>query len=91
MSLKDVILRVLSRFFFLACFLQAQANARAAVLKEQLERKRKEAYEREKRAWEEHVSKCTQSKYVGPCLRMNEIFHCEFLPYTVCLLKQGRA
>uniref|UniRef100_A0A8D2LRP0 non-specific serine/threonine protein kinase n=1 Tax=Varanus komodoensis TaxID=61221 RepID=A0A8D2LRP0_VARKO len=35
--------------------LKAQANARAAVLKEQLERKRKEAYERERRAWEEHV------------------------------------
>uniref|UniRef100_A0A669PP32 non-specific serine/threonine protein kinase n=1 Tax=Phasianus colchicus TaxID=9054 RepID=A0A669PP32_PHACC len=35
---------------------KAQANARAAVLKEQLERKRKEAYEREKRAWEEHVT-----------------------------------
>uniref|UniRef100_A0A8D2LRP5 non-specific serine/threonine protein kinase n=1 Tax=Varanus komodoensis TaxID=61221 RepID=A0A8D2LRP5_VARKO len=34
--------------------LKAQANARAAVLKEQLERKRKEAYERERRAWEEH-------------------------------------
>ncbi|XP_058276557.1 serine/threonine-protein kinase Nek1 isoform X7 [Hirundo rustica] len=34
---------------------KAQANARAAVLKEQLERKRKEAYEREKRAWEEHM------------------------------------
>uniref|UniRef100_A0A8C3PFV3 non-specific serine/threonine protein kinase n=1 Tax=Chrysemys picta bellii TaxID=8478 RepID=A0A8C3PFV3_CHRPI len=37
--------------------LKAQANARAAVLKEQLERKRKEAYEREKKAWEEHVGK----------------------------------
>ncbi|XP_034968114.2 serine/threonine-protein kinase Nek1 isoform X1 [Zootoca vivipara] len=35
--------------------LKAQANARAAVLKEQLERKRKEAYERERRAWEEHL------------------------------------
>uniref|UniRef100_A0A8C3JT06 non-specific serine/threonine protein kinase n=1 Tax=Calidris pygmaea TaxID=425635 RepID=A0A8C3JT06_9CHAR len=35
---------------------KAQANARAAVLKEQLEQKRKEAYEREKRAWEEHFS-----------------------------------
>ncbi|XP_072479452.1 serine/threonine-protein kinase Nek1 isoform X10 [Notamacropus eugenii] len=35
--------------------LKAQANARAAVLKEQLERKRKEAYEKEKRAWEEHL------------------------------------
>ncbi|XP_056345451.1 serine/threonine-protein kinase Nek1 isoform X6 [Oenanthe melanoleuca] len=34
---------------------KAQANARAAVLKEQLERKRKEAYEREKRAWEDHL------------------------------------
>nr|XP_021410064.1 serine/threonine-protein kinase Nek1 isoform X5 [Lonchura striata domestica] len=34
---------------------KAHANARAAVLKEQLERKRKEAYEREKRAWEEHL------------------------------------
>ncbi|XP_030047421.1 serine/threonine-protein kinase Nek1 isoform X2 [Microcaecilia unicolor] len=36
--------------------LRAQANARAAVLKEQLERKRREAYEREKKAWEEHLS-----------------------------------
>uniref|UniRef100_A0A665SX27 non-specific serine/threonine protein kinase n=1 Tax=Echeneis naucrates TaxID=173247 RepID=A0A665SX27_ECHNA len=35
--------------------LKAQANTRAAVLKEQLEKKRKEAYEREKRAWEDHV------------------------------------
>ncbi|XP_063280353.1 serine/threonine-protein kinase Nek1 isoform X3 [Prinia subflava] len=34
---------------------KAQANARAAVLKEQLERKRKEVYEREKGAWEEHL------------------------------------
>ncbi|XP_022055195.1 serine/threonine-protein kinase Nek1 isoform X2 [Acanthochromis polyacanthus] len=36
--------------------LKAQANARAAVLKEQLEKKRKEAYEREKRAWEDHLA-----------------------------------
>nr|XP_033798097.1 serine/threonine-protein kinase Nek1 isoform X2 [Geotrypetes seraphini] len=36
--------------------LRAQANARAAVLKEQLERKRREAYEREKKAWEEHLA-----------------------------------
>ncbi|XP_034386897.1 serine/threonine-protein kinase Nek1 isoform X13 [Cyclopterus lumpus] len=36
--------------------LKAQANARAAVLKEQLEKKRREAQEREKRAWEDHVS-----------------------------------
>uniref|UniRef100_A0A6Q2YF90 non-specific serine/threonine protein kinase n=1 Tax=Esox lucius TaxID=8010 RepID=A0A6Q2YF90_ESOLU len=35
--------------------LKAQAQARASVLKEQLEKKRREAYEREKRAWEEHV------------------------------------
>ncbi|NXA14328.1 NEK1 kinase, partial [Sapayoa aenigma] len=34
---------------------KAQANARAAVLKEELERKRREAYEREKKAWEEHL------------------------------------
>ncbi|XP_036916299.1 serine/threonine-protein kinase Nek1 isoform X1 [Sturnira hondurensis] len=34
---------------------KAQASARAAVLKEQLERKRKEAYEREKKVWEEHL------------------------------------
>ncbi|NXU35574.1 NEK1 kinase, partial [Drymodes brunneopygia] len=34
---------------------KASVDARAAVLKEQLERKRKEAYEREKRAWEEHL------------------------------------
>ncbi|KAL1772938.1 serine serine/threonine-protein kinase Nek1 [Sigmodon hispidus] len=35
--------------------LKAQTNARAAVLKEQLERKRKEAYERERRVWEDHL------------------------------------
>ncbi|XP_016886804.1 serine/threonine-protein kinase Nek1 isoform X2 [Cynoglossus semilaevis] len=35
---------------------KAQANARAAVLKEQLEKKRREAYEREKKAWEEHLA-----------------------------------
>ncbi|XP_044153001.1 serine/threonine-protein kinase Nek1 isoform X2 [Bufo gargarizans] len=36
--------------------LKAQANARAAVLKEELERKRREADEREKRAWDEHLA-----------------------------------
>ncbi|XP_042339439.1 serine/threonine-protein kinase Nek1 isoform X2 [Plectropomus leopardus] len=36
--------------------LKAQANARAAVLKEQLEKKRREAYEREKKAWEDHLA-----------------------------------
>uniref|UniRef100_A0A1A8FPY8 non-specific serine/threonine protein kinase n=1 Tax=Nothobranchius korthausae TaxID=1143690 RepID=A0A1A8FPY8_9TELE len=36
--------------------LKAQANTRAAVLKEQLEKKRQEAFEREKRAWEDHLA-----------------------------------
>ncbi|XP_073500192.1 serine/threonine-protein kinase Nek1 isoform X2 [Phyllobates terribilis] len=36
--------------------LKAQANARAAVIKEELDRKRREADEREKRAWEEHLA-----------------------------------
>ncbi|KAG7277516.1 hypothetical protein CRUP_030678, partial [Coryphaenoides rupestris] len=36
--------------------LKAQANVRAAVLKEQLDKKRKEASEREMRAWEEHLA-----------------------------------
>ncbi|XP_063748126.1 serine/threonine-protein kinase Nek1 isoform X3 [Eleginops maclovinus] len=36
--------------------LKAQANTRAAVLREQLEKKRMEALEREKRAWEEHLA-----------------------------------
>ncbi|XP_060739307.1 serine/threonine-protein kinase Nek1 isoform X4 [Tachysurus vachellii] len=35
--------------------LKAQSKARAAVLKEQLEKKRREAYEKEKKAWEEHL------------------------------------
>ncbi|XP_008072960.1 serine/threonine-protein kinase Nek1 [Carlito syrichta] len=35
--------------------LKAQANAHAAVLKEQLGRKRKEAYERERKVWEEQL------------------------------------
>uniref|UniRef100_A0A5F8GAC0 non-specific serine/threonine protein kinase n=1 Tax=Monodelphis domestica TaxID=13616 RepID=A0A5F8GAC0_MONDO len=49
--------------------LKAQANARAAVLKEQLERKRKEAYEREKQAWEEHAS-------VSPPLQITSKHEC---------------
>uniref|UniRef100_A0A8C2CHH6 non-specific serine/threonine protein kinase n=1 Tax=Cyprinus carpio TaxID=7962 RepID=A0A8C2CHH6_CYPCA len=35
--------------------LKAQSKARAAILKEQLEKKRREAYEREKKAWEDHL------------------------------------
>ncbi|XP_061540126.1 serine/threonine-protein kinase Nek1 isoform X2 [Phycodurus eques] len=35
---------------------KAQANARAAVLKEQLEKKRREANEREKKAWDDHIA-----------------------------------
>ncbi|KAM6963036.1 serine/threonine-protein kinase Nek1 [Aplochiton taeniatus] len=35
--------------------LKAQANARASVLREQLEKKRREAYEKEKKAWEDHL------------------------------------
>uniref|UniRef100_A0A8D0AW62 non-specific serine/threonine protein kinase n=1 Tax=Sander lucioperca TaxID=283035 RepID=A0A8D0AW62_SANLU len=44
--------------------LKAQANARAAVLREQLEKKRKEAFEREKRAWEDHVSSIILCTYL---------------------------
>uniref|UniRef100_A0A8D2ALD2 non-specific serine/threonine protein kinase n=1 Tax=Sciurus vulgaris TaxID=55149 RepID=A0A8D2ALD2_SCIVU len=52
---------------------KAQANARAAVLKEQLERKRKEAYEREKKVWEEHlVAKGIKSSDVSPPLGQHE-------------------
>uniref|UniRef100_A0A2K6EZ86 non-specific serine/threonine protein kinase n=1 Tax=Propithecus coquereli TaxID=379532 RepID=A0A2K6EZ86_PROCO len=51
----------------------ARANARAAVLKEQLERKRKEAYEREKKAWEEHlVAKGVKSSDVSSPLGQHE-------------------
>ncbi|KAM4739512.1 serine/threonine-protein kinase Nek1 isoform 2-T2 [Anableps anableps] len=42
--------------------LKAQANARVAVLKEQLEKKRREAYEREKRAWEDHLAAARVAK-----------------------------
>uniref|UniRef100_A0A8C5ZQF8 non-specific serine/threonine protein kinase n=1 Tax=Marmota marmota marmota TaxID=9994 RepID=A0A8C5ZQF8_MARMA len=53
--------------------LKAQANARAAVLKEQLERKRKEAYEREKKVWEEQlVAKGIKSSDVSPPLGQHE-------------------
>ncbi|XP_069872603.1 serine/threonine-protein kinase Nek1 isoform X9 [Dipodomys merriami] len=52
---------------------KAQTNARAAVLKEQLERKRKEAYEREKKMWEEHlVAKGIKSSNVSPPLGQHE-------------------
>ena len=46
---------------------QAQVSARAAVLKEQLERRRKEAYEREKKLWEEHVSLAPVVVLPGSC------------------------
>lgn len=52
--------------------LKAQANARAAVLKEQLERKRKEAYEREKKVWEEHLVVRVKSSDVPPSLEHHE-------------------
>lgn len=53
--------------------LKAQTNARAAVLKEQLERKRKEAYEREKKVWEEHLVARVKSSDVPPPLEHLEI------------------
>ncbi|XP_033631627.1 serine/threonine-protein kinase Nek1-like isoform X2 [Asterias rubens] len=37
--------------------LKAQADEKAARLKEQLERQRREAYEKEKRSWEDHINK----------------------------------
>ncbi|XP_055077269.1 serine/threonine-protein kinase Nek1 [Periophthalmus magnuspinnatus] len=43
---------------------KAQANARVAVLKEQLEKKRREAQEREKKAWEVYLA--ARGKKVGP-------------------------
>ncbi|XP_051038420.1 serine/threonine-protein kinase Nek1 isoform X3 [Phodopus roborovskii] len=52
--------------------LKAQTNARAAVLKEQLERKRKEAYEREKRVWEEQLVVRVRSSDVSPPLEHQE-------------------
>lgn len=52
--------------------LKAQANARAAVLKEQLERKRKEAYEREKKVWEEHLVVRVKSSDIPPSLEHHE-------------------
>uniref|UniRef100_A0A8C9A756 non-specific serine/threonine protein kinase n=1 Tax=Prolemur simus TaxID=1328070 RepID=A0A8C9A756_PROSS len=53
--------------------LKARANARAAVLKEQLERKRKEAYEREKKVWEEHlVAKGVKNSDVSSPLGQHE-------------------
>ncbi|XP_047573664.1 serine/threonine-protein kinase Nek1 isoform X4 [Lutra lutra] len=52
---------------------KAQASARAAVLKEQLERKRKEAYEREKKVWEEHlVAKGVKNSDMSPSLGQHE-------------------
>ncbi|XP_021120587.1 serine/threonine-protein kinase Nek1 isoform X2 [Heterocephalus glaber] len=53
--------------------IKVQTNARAAILKEQLERKRKEAYEREKKVWEEHlVAKGVKSSDVSPPLEQHE-------------------
>uniref|UniRef100_A0A8C5LBF0 non-specific serine/threonine protein kinase n=1 Tax=Jaculus jaculus TaxID=51337 RepID=A0A8C5LBF0_JACJA len=53
--------------------LKAQTNIRAAVLKEQLGRKRKEAYEREKKMWEEHlVAKGIKNSDVLPLLGQHE-------------------
>ncbi|KAM9607077.1 serine/threonine-protein kinase Nek1 isoform 8-T10 [Trichechus inunguis] len=52
---------------------KSQASARAAILKEQLERKRKEAYEREKKVWEEHlVAKGVKNSDMSPPLGQRE-------------------
>ncbi|KAL6036298.1 hypothetical protein STEG23_024034, partial [Scotinomys teguina] len=53
--------------------LKAQTSARAAVLKEQLERKRKEAYEREKRVWEEQLIVRIKSSGVSLPLERQEM------------------
>ncbi|XP_028613574.1 serine/threonine-protein kinase Nek1 [Grammomys surdaster] len=52
--------------------LKAQTHARAAVLKEQLERKRKEAYEREKKVWEEHLVARVKSSDIPPASEHHE-------------------
>ncbi|KAM9496392.1 serine/threonine-protein kinase Nek1 isoform 3-T4 [Clarias gariepinus] len=46
--------------------LKAQSKARAAFLKEQLEKKRREAYEKEKKAWEEHLAARGVKVDIGP-------------------------
>ncbi|XP_066533295.1 serine/threonine-protein kinase Nek1 isoform X2 [Hoplias malabaricus] len=46
--------------------MKAQSKARAAVLKEQLEKKRREAYEREKKAWEDHLVARGVKVTIGP-------------------------
>uniref|UniRef100_A0A8B9L9W0 non-specific serine/threonine protein kinase n=1 Tax=Astyanax mexicanus TaxID=7994 RepID=A0A8B9L9W0_ASTMX len=46
--------------------LKAQSKTRAAVLKEQLEKKRREAYEREKKAWEDHLLARGVKAAIGP-------------------------
>ncbi|XP_056619605.1 serine/threonine-protein kinase Nek1 isoform X2 [Triplophysa dalaica] len=46
--------------------LKAQSKSRAALLKEQLEKKRREAYEREKKAWEDHLVARGVKVNVGP-------------------------
>ncbi|XP_072534800.1 serine/threonine-protein kinase Nek1 isoform X3 [Salminus brasiliensis] len=46
--------------------LKAQSKTRAAVLKEQLEKKRREAYEREKRAWDDHLAARGLKVAIGP-------------------------
>uniref|UniRef100_A0A3B4AE66 non-specific serine/threonine protein kinase n=1 Tax=Periophthalmus magnuspinnatus TaxID=409849 RepID=A0A3B4AE66_9GOBI len=56
---------------------KAQANARVAVLKEQLEKKRREAQEREKKAWEVYVSPvCFTPGFVN---HIQYIDHCIFV------------
>lgn len=52
---------------------KAQANAHAAILKEKMERKRKEAYEREKKVWEDPLAaKGVKSSDVSPALGQHE-------------------
>ncbi|XP_053501405.1 serine/threonine-protein kinase Nek1 isoform X4 [Ictalurus furcatus] len=46
--------------------LKVQSKARAAVLKEQLEKKRREAYEKEKKAWKEHLAARGVKVDIGP-------------------------
>uniref|UniRef100_A0ABM0N0V2 non-specific serine/threonine protein kinase n=1 Tax=Saccoglossus kowalevskii TaxID=10224 RepID=A0ABM0N0V2_SACKO len=53
--------------------LRAQADDRAARLKEDLERQRREAYEKEKKSWEDHLAK-KGFKQHGPKVEKPKVF-----------------
>ncbi|XP_071787553.1 serine/threonine-protein kinase Nek1-like isoform X2 [Asterias amurensis] len=69
--------------------LKAQADEKAARLKEQLERQRRDAYEKEKRSWEDHLNKKRAQEVKRPVAMQVQGPAAAVIPLTAVLKDVG--